>query len=188
MNGRVPPNSIHHVVGPGGWENGTEGFHLSKIAVMESRMWKNVMATKKNCDLWEESSGHLQVRTSGIWDVGTDIIIKVMSEAELCACITYITLQTFLKHDAVHLTLTSFDWFLSFSLLSLFLPWISLGAEKLCHEVSLVAKALPLQGEVTVFLPTCDGWVSWPNSRVQHYEILSSYTSPKVTSSNSALI
>lgn len=42
------------------------GFHLSKIAVMESRMWKNVMATKKSCDLWKESRGHLLVRQQGL--------------------------------------------------------------------------------------------------------------------------
>lgn len=74
---------------------------MSKITVTESRMWKQfLMGTKKNYELRKESSvihwappGKV-AGTAGIWDVGTDIIIKVTSKAELCAYIIFIIIQT----------------------------------------------------------------------------------------------
>ena len=121
------PNSIHHVVGQGGWENGNEGIHpkqnscdgeqnVKKCNGYKGKLW---LARRKQWAPPGETTG-----TSGICDVVTDIIIKVMSEAELCAYIMFIIIQISLKQDAVHLTLTPFDWFLPFSLLSLFLSFL----------------------------------------------------------------
>lgn len=69
MNGRVPPDSIHHVVGQGGWENGTEGFHLSKIAVMESRMWKNIMVQRKTVTCEKKVVGTSRSGSRDFWHV-----------------------------------------------------------------------------------------------------------------------